>query len=334
MQWAVIGCCLAALLALAAGGSKKCKNKQRSLYAHPHWNPKPKNFPITAAYTTFKGILVQPLRDYGNRAIYQSTMMSTETADGSKGPLGYFGVIWKGPHTEKYRDILLFSAWDKKPKGNIISLALDMPTTETEIHGNCQRNCLDGCHHGELKIEGNGAQCKFTFPKDLEEGEEVKLTIEREAVQSKKYKGVLYKGHVWKLSAQFLGGEAARYSGTTFIVGRILFSDNNLDIGKSSSYGINGMSMFHEHIGCMECGAFSFIAQRTGPYITQTAGNGTLPKLVKMMVNAECKGKICTCFNFDIRSDEFGSVKFMTGGEGVSPHWPIVDGKDNNVRLF
>ena len=88
--------------------------------------------PATQAYTTFKGVSVQGLRNYGNRGIFASTMVRTRQHNGEQGYGGYFGVQWLGT---KKKDKMLFSIWDKKQEGKV--------KRAIPNHENCKLNCHD-----------------------------------------------------------------------------------------------------------------------------------------------------------------------------------------------
>ena len=248
-----------------------------------------------------KGVSVEPLRIYGGHGIYAATMMHTTQSDGKHGCGGYFGVQWLGAKNDK----LLFSIWDNKlATGEVNCRALPM-------HANCYRNGNDS--HDE-----NGSQCQIILPEQLKEGEELVLSVERGPVESTAYNQVTYHGHVWTI--MFIQHEQV------IPLGRMLFTDKDLVIGDESSGGITGMSFFHEHIGCTPCGSFAFEAQRKGPFITQTAGNTELPELQGMTGEFGCNWNTlgnCTCRALDIESEEFGSVNFLTGSEGLVPHWDV-----------
>jgi len=283
------------------------ENKQRTLYGIPLYSPTLDSNPATSAYTTFKGVQLQSLRAYNNRGVYAATTLKTKQKDGTTGPGGYFGVQWIGK--SKSKDQLIFSIWDKKQNGVVTSLALPM-------HGTCKRNCND-CREDD----STGTQCKVKLDEKLEEGEELTFRIEREAVQSTTYDDVTYTGHVWRVTVEPIQGEV-------LTLGRILFSDDDLEIGEESSGGVKTMKMFQEQLGCTNCGAFSFEAQRKGPYITATAGNKPLPEIQKLSASMSCddtdKDK-CTCRAFNAVSDEFGSVSFMMG-ESLTPSWDVNGG--------
>ena len=279
-------------------------NKQKALYGFPKYSPTLRESPAIKAYTTVKGVLVNPLREYRNRGIFAATMMRTLLDNGNRGCGGYFGVQWLG----KKKDQLLFSIWDRKSSD---------PTPKSRalpLHPNCKRNSNDGPNE-------NGCQCKVVLPESekLKEGEELTLTVQREPVQTADYHDVTYKGHVWKV-------EFTRED-EVVTLGRILFTDPDLDIGDESNGGIYSTSFFHEHIGCTPCGSFGFAVERTGLYITETAGNKEVPQLVRMYGNMNCPWRSgnCTCRSLDITSDGFGSVTFETGSEGLSPHWNVKE---------
>ena len=89
------------------------QNKAKSLYGHPVYNPSLSHNPITQAYTTVKGMLVEPLRTHGHNGIFEATQMHTIQYNGEKGCGGYFGVQWIGKHSK--HDQILFSIWLSRP---------------------------------------------------------------------------------------------------------------------------------------------------------------------------------------------------------------------------
>ena len=82
------------------------QNKAKALYGHPVYRPSLSNHPITQAYTTVKGMLVEPLRTHGSNGIYEAIQLHTIQYNGEKGCGGYFGVQWIGKHS-KHDQILL-----------------------------------------------------------------------------------------------------------------------------------------------------------------------------------------------------------------------------------
>jgi len=300
------------------------QNKQKSLYGHPVYIPTLKDNPAIKASTKTKGMLVEPLRKFGNRGIYAATQMHTKQVNGDEGCGGYFGVQWEGKDTKK--DQMLFSIWDKEKHSEVISLALPN-------HENCYRNNNDGA--------GTGTQCKYQFPHKLEEKDEIELQVEREPVESLIHNNREYKGHVWTVKARYASGPnksnfmERQFNGLKdndeFILGRILFTDDDLEIGETSPQGITDLDMFHEHIGCTICGSFSFEEERSGPYITEAIDNSNVPQIEEGNGSFGCPWKDydCTCLLFDIKSYEFGKFSFQ-GGSGSTPHW---DAK-NDAKMY
>ena len=301
------------------------QNKQKSLYGHPVYNPSLIDNPATKAYTKIKGMLVEPLRKFGNRGIYAATQMKTKQFNGDVGCGGYFGVQWEGSETKN--DQMLFSTWDKEKHSNIISLALPN-------HDNCYRNNNDGA--------GTGTQCKYQFPHKLEEKDEIELQVEREPVESLIHDNKEYRGHVWTVKARYVGGPNKetfmknQFRGLgqndEFILGQILFTDDDLEVGKTSPQAITDLDMFHEHIGCTICGSFAFEEERSGPYITEAIDNDNIPQIEEGNGSFSCPWKDyeCTCLLFDIKSFQFGTFSFQ-GGPGSAPHW---DDLPNDAKMY
>jgi hypothetical protein len=305
-------------------------NRAISLFGAPNYKPTLKTNPVTKAYTTVKGISVSGLREYGKRGIYHATTfraqdnISSREGDGSG---GYFGVQW----INGKRDQLLFSVWDRKQNKDRFALPL---------HSNCKRNCNDcgGTINGKKK--STGTQCKFQLPKRLEENDELKLTIEREEVQSVEYEGtthsgqqlenIMYNGHVWKVSVEYVSGPNKETFMTdqfklgeddVFTLGRILFTENDLEVGQESSGGIVRFNMFHEPIGCTPCDAFNFEVERSGPYIQQAIDSSNIPKIEEGFTGIGYNNhlqQLSSCKDFDIKSCEFGKIIFQTG-PGYTP---------------
>jgi len=299
-------------------------NKAKSIYGEPKYNPELKYNYVKEAYTTVKATLVEPLRRHNRNGIYEATMMHTTQKDGSSGASGYFGVQWKGATWEN--DMLLFSIWDKKSGSTVTSYALPN-------HPNCKRNCND-C----FEEETTGTKCYFNLPQLLQEGDELMLKVEREPVESLAYGQNQYKGHVWKVKlsyvsgpnkANFMNDQFGLKRNEEFVIGRILFADDNLALGEESIGGINGFSMFHEHIGCTPCDSFAFEVDRFGPYVTKAIDNDNLPELLEGDATFTCSWDTlgdCTCRSFDVKSFSFGGFRFQTG-PGYSPHWEDLRSK-------
>ena len=251
-------------------------------------------------------------------------MMHTTQKDGSSGASGYFGVQWKGATWEN--DMLLFSIWDKKSGSTVTSYALPN-------HPNCKRNCND-CSEEET----TGTKCYFNLPQPLQEGDELMLKVEREPVESLAYGQNQYKGHVWKVKLSYVSGpnkanfmtdQFGLKRNEEFVIGRILFADDNLALGEESMGGINGFSMFHEHIGCTPCNSFAFEVDRFGPYVTKAIDNDNLPELLEGDATFTCSWNTlgdCTCRSFDVKSFSFGGFRFQTG-PGYLPHWEDLRSK-------
>ena len=271
--------------------------------------------------------------------------MYTIQKNGRKGAGGYFGVQWKGASWNN--DMLLFSIWDYpsfwQSGSNVKSYALPN-------HPNCKRNCNDCQVHGQ--VEGTtGTKCYFNLPQKLQEGDELMLKVEREPVENLEYDGRRYMGHVWKVKVSYISGpnkdnfmvdQFSLDDGEEFVLGRILLSDNDLALGEESEGGINGMSLFHEHIGCTPCNSFAFEVDRTGPFVTKAVDNNNLPTLVEGDASFHCGWNTlgnCTCRSFDVKSYEFGGFNFQTG-PGYSPHWNVrsstrmywTDGKGKHAK--
>ena len=317
-------------------------NKQKSLYGEPKYNPDLRNNFVKEAFTTVKATLIEPLREHDKNGIYEATMMYTTQKDGRPGASGYFGVQWKGLSFQK--DMLLFSIWDKKSGQTVTSYALPN-------HLNCKRNCNDCAVHGQL--EGTtGTKCYFNLPQKLQEGDELILKVEREPVETLEFDQGQYIGHVWTVKINYVSGpnkenfmvDQFNLDGEEdFVLGRILFSEDNLAVGEESTGGINRFSMFHEHLGCTPCNSFAFEADRFGPYVTKAIDNGNLPELVEGDASFSCAWNSlgnCTCRSFDVKSYQFGGFTFQTG-PGYLPHWEDVrsksrmywtDGKEQHAR--
>ena len=259
-------------------------------------------------------MLLDPLRQWGANGIYAATMMYTTQYNGDKGCSGYFGVQWLGKKVEV--DLILFSIWDVTKDSNVVSYALP-------DHSSCYRNNNDGT--------GTGTQCKFKLSQNLHEMDELEFKVEREPVESMIYNGDEFKGHVWTVKVRYVSGpnmgtfmktQFGLNEDEDFVLGRILFTDEDLDIGKVSSGGINRFSVFHEHISCTPCGSFAFEAERSGPYITGAINNDDLPQLDEGSGQYSCEWNQwnCTCRLFDIKSYGFGKFSFENG-YGSSPHW-------------
>ena len=277
------------------------------MYGTPKYNPDIKYNYVTEAYTTVKATVVEPLREHNKNGIYQATQIYTTQKNGRSGVSGYFGVQWKGPSWEK--DMVLFSIWDKT-------------TYALPNHPNCKRNCND-CSEDKT----TGTKCHFNLPQRLQEGDELMLKIEREPVESLVYNQRQYKGHVWQVKLSYVNGpnkdnfmfdQFGLDSDEDFVIGRILFAEDNLALGEESTGGINYLSNFHEHIGCTPCNSFAFEVDRFGPYVTKAIDNENLPELVEGYASANCPD--CTCHSFDVKSYKFGGFRFQTG-PGYSPHW-------------
>jgi hypothetical protein len=274
-------------------------------------------------------MLVEPLRTHGSNGIYEATQIHTTQYNGEKGCGGYFGVQWEGKHSKP--DQIIFSIWDKEKGNDVLSYALPN-------HSNCKRNCND-CS-GALD-ETTGTQCKMHLPEKLQEKDELELQIEREAVERLPYDGLEHTGHVWTLKIRYASGpnkhsfmenQFGVNKDEEFILGRILFADDDLDIGIESSGGIIDFDMFHEHIGCTPCGSFAFETERSGPYITRSAENRELPKLEEGSGSFSCPWNeySCTCLLFDVKSYDFGNFSFLTG-PGSTPHWDDIE---KNTKMY
>jgi len=281
--------------------NEKCtkENRQRSIYVGAKYQPNITQTQSTSLWTSYTGVQLAPLREFGKSGFYAATMMRTRSKNGQRGPGGYFGVQWKG----KKRDMLLFSIWDKGANG---LFALPM-------HENCKRNCQD-CRGKKT----TGTKCPYQLDYRLQEEEEIIMKVEREPVESTTYQGVTYKGHVWKVTAEPIKGKV-------LTVGRILFTDKDLEIDEESSNGIDsGLNMFLEPLGCQTCGAFSYQVRRKGPYVTAAAGDSVVPKLIAAYVGnyrSPTSDKPMSCYLFDVVSEEFGSVKYIFGNKAVTPSW-------------
>ena len=149
-------------------------NKQKAVYGQFVFTSSLVDNPVTEAFTSAKGVLVEPLRKHGANGIYDATTFGTIQNNGDSGCGGYFGVQWKGNAIQK--DMLLFSVWDTNVRGtNDVIYALPN-------HPNCKRNCND-CYEEKT----TGTKCFFNLPQRLQEGDELELRIEREAVESIPY---------------------------------------------------------------------------------------------------------------------------------------------------
>ena len=303
--------------------SKECNhaNKAKTLYGYPVYNPDLSSNPATQAYTLAKGMLVEPLREWGANGIYAATMMYTTQDNGEKGCSGYFGVQWLGKKVET--DLLLFSIWDMKKDSKVVSYALPN-------HPICHRNVNDGT--------GTGTQCKFKLSQNLQEKDELEFRIERESVETLEFEGNEYSGHVWTVKVRYASGpnkesfmtnQFGVNSDDDFVLGRILFTDDDLVVGKESKGAINRFSVFHEHISCTPCGSFAFEEERSGPYIIAAIdSNQNLPKLEEGSGQYSCEWNQwnCTCRLFDIKSFGFGKFSFQNGADS-SPHWDDLKSK-------
>jgi len=175
----------------------KCRfyNKQRAIYFSARYKPElgkelnqvDKGYPdpVTSLYTTFKGILLDSLRANGAGGIYQATTLKMRMSNGAKGPGGYFGVQWRGH--PKQRDSVLISLWNRGK--------YTIP-----MHENCHLNCHDcGKNRPAEPGEVRGTSCNVRFPllphpnkkvkkHKMQQGDIVKLTLQREAVESTTFK--------------------------------------------------------------------------------------------------------------------------------------------------
>jgi len=104
------------------------------------------------------------------------------------------------------------------------------------------------------------------------------LKVEREPVEKLEFDQNQYRGHVWKVKVKYVNGpnkenfmiDQFNLDGKEdFVLGGILFSEDDLAVGEESTGGINDFGMFHEHIGCTTCNSFAFEAERSGPYVTK-----------------------------------------------------------------
>ena len=287
------------------------------MYGGPEYIPTLDVNQATKAYTTAKGILVQPLREYRKRGIYQATTFRVRDDSGKSGSGGYFGVQWVNRKPDK----ILFSVWDRKQKVERFALP---------YHTNCKRNCND-CGKDKPKGTTTGTSCNFKFPNKLEENDELLFKIEREEVQSSTYEDKTYNGHVWKVSVRYSSGPNNETfmkdqfdlpKDGVFTLGRILFTEKELEIGSVSSGGIVRLGMFHEHLGCAPCGSFKFEAERSGPYIQEAIDNSDVPKIEAGFGSVGSIRRGATCQSFDIKSYEFAKLIFQTG-PGYIPHWDV-----------
>ena len=103
--------------------------------------------------------------------------------------------------------MLIFSVWDAKRNGAVTSRVMPMPTPSEEARGEtdlqCKRNCNDCAVHGHFTTDGTGVKCFYNLPRNIEEGDELTLKIEREPVQSTTGG---FRGHVWRVSLEYTGG--------------------------------------------------------------------------------------------------------------------------------
>lgn len=301
---------------------------------------------------------MEPLRIHNSNGIYQATTFGTqlESDSGSSesGAGGYFGVQWKGASYQN--DMLLYSVWDKKVGGEVTSYALPM------LDGNCARNCNDCAVHGDYSTS-TGTKCYFNLPQKMVEGDELQLKIEREPVEETEYMDAIYSGHVWKVSLRYVSGPRLstfmedQFGGSEhlvgtgkakeFVIGRVLFSDPAINVGDVSAKGIRRLALFHEHLGCTPCGSFGFEAERSGPYITETAemavaqANGmgadeyallTVPQLLAGDASFNCP--TCSCDRFDAKSSEWGKIRFLTGMAGLTPHWDTFGSANSESGMY
>ena len=321
-------------------GSCTQANKAKTLYLKNSYEPE--LYDVTEASTSIKATLVQPLRQHDQNGIYEATTFGTKQKNGDVGAAGYFGVQWKGSTYNP--DMLIFSVWDAKRNGAVTSRVMPMPTPSEEARGEtdlqCKRNCNDCAVHGHFTTDGTGVKCFYNLPRNIEEGDELTLKIEREPVQSTTGG---FRGHVWRVSIEYTGGPNGNFMreqfpqdnpNTPFVIGRILFDDGGLSNGGNSPQGIHRLSNFHEHIGCTPCGSFPFEAVRRGPFVLRTArGGGNLPRLAEGEAEFSCKWAelgSCTCRKFDAQSFDFGEITFKTGGGNHVPHWNPRE----NSRMF
>ena len=175
-------------------------------------------------FTTVKANLIEDLgQGIGS---FEATELIVRKKPGNNAHYyhGYFGVQYRGRNED---DTLLYSIWDnKKNTGSYKSDKKAIP-----FHENCYRNCNDCSHKNST-----GTQCRFVFPKKLDEGDELKFTIERGPVETKFQEEFSrnFTGHIWTVSLSysdgpnketFMSDQFNLEKDDEFILGQILFSE-------------------------------------------------------------------------------------------------------------
>ena len=106
------------------------------------------------------------------------------------------------------------------------------------------------------------------------------------------------------------------------ILGRILMTDKDLNMNKSSQQGITSLMIFHEYIDCTPCGSISFEEERSWPTVVDSIDFTHTPQITKARGLLPCSWSDynCTCISFDIKPFEVGKIIFQ-GGPSFTPHW-------------
>ena len=275
-----------------SGACKAClqTTKQKALYASASFAPSLASRPAFAIDTEVQWMSTASLRAWNANGIYDAFMTYFAPAAGKTRMGGYFGAQIKGGMGSK-PDMLLFSMWDKHPgEGDAWQAALPR-------HANCQRNCNDCAVHsgpGKAPDGSTGTKCFVNIPKQ-ESGATFRLRIRRVAVASTaELYGRNWTGDEYEVSAVHV------QSNTSWVVGRQLID--------TSLAGMNGMSTFHEHLGCTVCRSFEFASRRRGPWVVEPAG--TILASVRAYANGddawECRAQQTTAV-------EVGMLEFRTG---------------------
>ena len=293
---------LVVLGASAVLASSDCNstNKEKAMYADPSFDP-----PLSevGAFDVEMDVIwtnLDGLRAFGADGVFAAFPVHWH---GSPSIGGYVGPQATGDDAE--RGPALFSLWDGAYNTSEWQPAL--PLSE-----GCRRNCED-CDDPNVTT---GTQCSVSVPAYSGARLRLRLRRVRENVTAD-YAGRSWTGDQWECTIAELVGEALRVN-QTWLVGEILLTF----AAGGAGGGLESVSSFDEHIGCVPCGAFDVAETRAGPWVREPAGTALVA------VSSTYSGAGATCRDHSVDAAEGTSEPAWRFASGPAvddhPDWDKV----------